>query len=168
MENLISILEQENAEYELLVKLSQKKTPCIIHKKLDELNQITDEEQVIVGRILQIEKSREEAIKDIAEVINRDVEELKLANLVQLLSGRPDEQQALAKVHDCLQETLKTMVLVNDQNKLLITNALEMVAFDMNIIQALNAAPQTANYTKEAFNQGSLMGGSANGFDAKQ
>lgn len=168
MENLIHILNQENTEYESLIKLSKEKTPCIIKGKVDELNAITDEEQIIVGRILNIEKSREETIKDIAEVINRDVEQLKLSDLVALLSSRPEEQQALAKVHDQLQQTLKTMVMVNEQNKLLINNALELVAFDMNLTQALNTAPQTANYNKDAFNQGSYMGQSQSGFDAKQ
>ncbi len=168
MENLIEILGEENAEYELLVELSNRKTPTIIHRKIDELNAITDEEHVIVGRILQIEKSRVQTLKDIAEVINRDVETLKLVDLVEMLSNRPAEQQALAKAHDQLKTTLGTFSKVNEQNKLLIDNAMEMVAFDLNLLKAMNTAPETANYNKDAFNNGSLYGHNPSGFDAKQ
>ncbi len=168
MENLIHILEKENKEYEELVKLSTKKTPSIIQGNLEELNAITDEEQIIVGRILKIEKKREETLTDIAEVINKDVESLKLTELVALLDNRPEEKRALAKVHDTLQQTLGNMVKINEHNKMLINNAMELVEFDLNLLQATTAAPQTANYNRSAFNEGDLMGQSQGGFDAKQ
>ena len=91
MENLISVLEAEASEYEILVGLSTNKTPVIIKGDLAALQQITDEEQIVVGRIQHLEKQREEVIGDIANVINKDVKDLKLVNLIEMLRDRPEE-----------------------------------------------------------------------------
>ena len=76
LENLIEILDRENTEYEKLVVLSDRKTPVIIQGDIDTLGSITEQEQEIVGRIQNLEKQRTEALADIANVVNRDVETL--------------------------------------------------------------------------------------------
>ena len=168
MENLITILETEASEYEILVGLSTKKTPTIIKGDLTALQQVTDEEQIVVGRIQHLERQREEVIGDIANVINKDVTELKLANLIEMLKDRPEESGRLASVHDKLKDVLYRMARVNDQNRELIKNAMEMVEFDLNVLQSLKAAPETANYNKGAYTSGDAMGVSEGRFDAKQ
>jgi hypothetical protein len=57
---------------------------------------------------------------------------------------------------------------INEQNRELIQESLEMVQFEMNILQAKKAAPETANYNRTAYSSGSVIGVSAKGFDAKQ
>ena len=168
MENLISVLETEASEYEILVGLSTKKTPVIIQGDLAALEQITDEEQIVVGRIQHLERQREEVIGDIANVINKDVEQLKLANLIEMLKERPEESEKLASVHDKLKDVLHRMERINEQNRELIKNAMEMVEFDLNVIQSLKTAPETANYNKGAFTSGDMMGVNEGRFDAKQ
>ncbi len=168
IENLISVLEQENSEYETLLELSRKKTPVIIKGEITELQKITDEEQNIIDRIHQLELKREEGIRDIANVINKDVEQLKLENLIQMLGKSPREQAMLAEVHDRLRVTLSQMQKVNEQNRELLTSALEMVDFDLNLLQSMRQAPETANYNKGAYNAGSVIGTDRRSFDAKQ
>jgi len=168
MENLISVLNDECQEYENLIRLSEEKTPAIVAGSLEDLARLTDEEQVVVDKISYLEKQREVSFKDIANVINKDVKTLKLSELVDMLSSRPEEQQKLAKVHDRLKEVVYAVRRVNNQNRELLQNAMEMVEFDLNIIQAMKTAPQTANYNKGAYNTGSQMGVAKSGFDAKQ
>ncbi len=168
MQDLIVVLEQENSEYELLLELSNRKTGFIVAAQLLELEKITDEEQIVVNRIHQLENKRENLMNDIANVINKDVKTLKLVNLVQMLGNRPDEQEKLSAVHERLKDTMKHMVRVNDQNRDLLGNALEMVQFDLNLIQALRSAPETANYNKGAYASGSVIANQRSGFDAKQ
>lgn len=168
MENLLEVLDQESAEYEGLVELSQKKTPIIVSGDLENLQKITDDEQTIVSRLHNLEKKREEVTADIANVLNRDVETLKLANLIEMLNGRPEEQAKLAEVHDRLRNAVHALQRTNEQNKELLTNALEMVEFEMNLVQAMKAAPETANYTRSAYSAGDTMGVVSGGFDAKQ
>ena len=43
MENLMAVLDSENAEYETLLELSRRKTPVIVAGNLEELEKITDE-----------------------------------------------------------------------------------------------------------------------------
>ena len=168
MENLIAVLEQESSEYEGLLELSQKKTPVIVSGNLEQLQKITDDEQELVGRISHLEKKRTEVTADIANVLNRDVNTLKLTNLIDMLTARPVEQAKLAQAHDRLQAAVRGLQRTNEQNRELLANALEMVEFEMNLLQAVKAAPETANYTKGAYNTGDTMGVPGGGFDAKQ
>lgn len=168
MENLIEVLCQESDEYEGLLALSQRKTRIIAGTDLDELKRITDDEQELVDRLNRLEKKRVEVTKDIANVLNRDVEEMKLSNLIELLEGRSAEQASLKQAHDRLQSAVQSLRRVNEQNKELLEEALDMVEFEMNLLQASKAAPETANYTKSAYNSGAQMGVNSGGFDAKQ
>lgn len=168
MEELIVCLEAEEKEFERLLTLSQQKTPVIVNNKITELEKITDEEQIIVGRITSLENKRETVTKDIAEVINKDVAELKLTTLIDLLSNQPGERKRLSEVHDKLSATVRQIRQINENNAELIKSALEMVNFDLSVMQAMRQAPETANYSRTATNTGSMLGGSAGGFDAKQ
>ena len=168
IENLISVLEQENSEYETLLELSRKKTPVIIKGDIVKLQEITDEEQNVIDRIHHLDLIREENIRDIANVINKDVEQLKLESLIQMLEKSPKEQKMLAEVHARLRITLSQMQNVNAQNRDLLTSALEMVEFDLNLLQSMRRAPETANYNKGAYNTGNVIGTNRGSFDAKQ
>ncbi len=168
MENLIEVLGQENSEYEVLLELSRKKTPVIVSGNLDELQKITDDEQRMASRIANLEKQRMEVTADIANVLNKDVETLKLTDLIAMLSARPAEQNALAKVHDALKASVRGLQRINEQNRELLNNALEMVEFEMNLLQAMKTAPETANYNRGAYSAGNTMGMHSKGFDAKQ
>ena len=168
MENLIDVLEKECVEYEGLLELSQKKTPVIVGGDLEALQKITDEEQDYASRITNLEKKRTVVYADIANVINKDVNTLKLDYLIAMLESRPAERDALAGLHDRLKTAVRGLQRVNEQNRELLTNALEMVEFEMNLLQAMKAAPETANYNRGAYNTGNTMGVTPGGFDAKQ
>ena len=168
MENLISVLEEEGKVYEELLELSMKKTPIIINGNLEGLQKITDEEQIIVAKINRLDVKREDVTKDIANVLNKDVTKLKLADIIHMLSQRPVEQNQLASAHDKLKTVVGQMTRVNEQNRDLIKSSLEMVEFDLNLLHSMRSAPQTANYTKGAYNSGIYMGRGSSGFDAKQ
>ncbi len=167
MENLIDVLEKESSEYEVLLALSLKKTPIIVGGNLENLQKITDEEQEVVSRVNNLDKKRMEITADIANVLNKDVETLKLANLMEMLQSRPAEQKALAASHDRLQVVVRKLQRVNKQNEELLNESLEMVQFELNMIQAMKAAPETANYNRDAYSAGDIMG-VHQGFDAKQ
>lgn len=168
MENLMDVLEKENAEYEKLLELSMKKTPIIVDGNVDKLQEIMDEEADVLNRVNHFDNLRSVAMQDIANVLNRDVENLKLLDLVEMLQQRPEEANRLSDIREKLQVTMKNMVRVNNQNKELLKNALELVEFDMNVMQALRGAPETANYDSGAFSTGAMIGNMQVSFDAKQ
>lgn len=168
MEELIGILGKENSEYELLLKLSREKTPIIIKGDIQQLQKITEEEQDVVSRINHLDRKREEVFHDIADVINKDVKTLKLKDLISMMKGQPQEQQKLAEVHDKLQTTVNAMKTANEQNRSLLEHSLEMVQFDLTLLQSLGKAPETADYNKGAYSAGNTMGAATGRFDAKQ
>lgn len=168
METLIEVLEKENLEYKNLLELSMRKTPAIVSDDVKALAQITDEEQIIVSRINHLDNQRNEAVNDIANVLNKDVTKLKIADLIKMLAARPQEQAELASVFDELRRNVHAVKRVNEQNKELIESALEMVQFNMQVLQSMNKAPETANYNRGACNTGDVIGTVSKAFDAKQ
>ncbi|SEF66107.1 FlgN protein [Butyrivibrio sp. Su6] len=168
MENLVSVLDQECTMYEQLLELSSRKTPIIVKGDLTALAKITDEEQHIIGNIQSLEKKRQTAMQDIANVLNKDVNSLKLTDLIVVLEKRPEDQRNLASRRDKLVTVANSVRRVNSQNQELLISSLEMVKFEMNIIQASKSAPQTANYSRALDTTGECLGYTQGGFDAKQ
>lgn len=168
MENLIDVLDSENAQYEKLVTLAEGKTPVIVAGDIESLGKIMEEEQEIVGRIQGMEKKRGKFLADIANVVNRDVETLKLIDLIQMLESMPDQQQKLKDVQIRLRGTIDKLREINGKNQMLLSERLDMVDFNLNMIRAMKSAPQTANYSKDAYTNGQSLGILHGGFDAKQ
>ena len=168
MENLIDVLDRENAAYERVAVLAESKTSAIVAGDIENLGKIMEEEQEIVGKIQGMEKQRDKFLADIANVVNRDVETLKLIDLIQMLESMPDQQQKLKDVQKRLRETIDKLRETNGKNQLLLTERLDMVDFNLNMIRAVKSAPQTANYTKNAYTNGQSLGIFHGGFDAKQ
>jgi len=168
VDTLIDVLNGENSEYQKLIELASDKTEVIVKGDIDGLQHITDDEQLIVDRINALEKQRMQTMTEIAKILNTDVTELKLKVLISLLERSPKEQKALAEIHDKLRGTVYQMKLLNERNEALLNSAREMVDFNLNLIQSMRKAPETANYDKGAYNTGTLMGGVSGGFDAKQ
>lgn len=168
MENLMDLLEEECSQYEKLLEVTKEKTKIIVSNDILALNQITEKEQILVDEVLSVDKKRVETMKDIANVMNQDVETLTIPGLIAMLKVRPSEQKRLAQANDSLKQAVQNVAKINEQNKELIASALELVEFDLNLVKGLKAAPQTAEYNKGAMNAGTIMGMPVGGFDAKQ
>ena len=115
-----------------------------------------------------MEKKRNKFLADIANVVNRDVESLKLIDLIQMLENMPEQQEMLRDVQERLKKTINQLKAVNDKNQMLLADKLDMVEFNLNMIRAMKSAPETANYSKNAYTNGQSLGIFHGGFDAKQ
>ena len=167
VDNLITVLMEECEEYETVLGLARSKTPVIVAGDLDALGKITDEEQSHADRLQNLDNTRSKVTADIANVINRDVKELKLAALVDMLDKSPAEQKKLSEICDRLSSVVHELARVNAQNSELLRSSLEMVDFELNLLNSLKAAPETANYSKGSYTGGTL-GVTRGNFDAKQ
>ena len=167
MEELLHVLDEELDTFKQLLDITTRKTSIIVQGDVFALQSITDEEQNVMDHIGQLDKQRESVTHDIADVINKDVETLKLSVLADLLKSQPAERERLTDLIDGLTSTVKQIRRINEQNEELIKHSLEMVDFDLNMIKAMRQAPQTANYGRSATNVGETLG-TVDGFDAKQ
>lgn len=166
VEELISVLEEECEIYDKLLPIAEEKTNVIIRNDLETLRKITIQEHDTVDKVSALERKRERVIFDIATVLNQDKNTLNLAKIVELLEKQPKEQKILAELHNRLKGTVSRLVDVNFQNKSLIEQSLEMIEFNMNLIQSTRTLPGN-NYTKGArtIDAPGLQTGT---FDAKQ
>ena len=167
MEELISVLGAEQEIYEKLIPISEKKTLILIKEDLEELKKVTAEEQFLIDKVSFIDRKREEVIKNIGIVLNKDPKELDLNTLSKILAKQPEEKKAIANMHDSLRKTMKRLVEINEKNKSLIENSLEMIEFNMNFIQSTRMSTGGNNYDRNAttsYNRSINVGG----FDAKQ
>lgn len=166
MENLLSVLDRENSEYEHLIELSTAKRQIIIDGNIPGLEEITGQEQDITSNIKNLENKRREVINDMAIVLSKDAKDLTLTNMIAFLNKQPKEQEKLRDIQERLRDTIERMVEINRQNEALLQQALEMVEFDLTLFKSMRQAPTTANYDKNAYNTGDILGSS--GFDAQQ
>ena len=166
-EELIGVLRKEQEIYQQLIPITEKKTKVIIQNDLKSLQEITESEQKAVERLNALERRREEVIVNMGTVLNRDPRTLKLKNMVKLLEKRPEEQKQLAELYDSLTASIRRLSEINERNKTLINQSLEMIQFEMNLIQSARMAPGSSNYNKQA-SSFDMPAASSGMFDAKQ
>ena len=166
MDNLVEVLEEENTQYKRLVELSKNKKEAIIKADIAELEEITGMEQDISSLLRNLDIRRDAVLKDMADVLGKDFEEMTITRLIGYLEQQPKEQERLSIIRDQILETGNEMQAWNKRNEVLLNQALEMVEFDLTLFKSMRQAPETANYNKDDYNTGDLLGGS--GFDAKQ
>lgn len=167
MEDLFTALSGEKEIYEKLIPVSEKKTEILTRGDLKELEEVTREEQALVEKATAIGKKREEVIANIGVVLNRDASILDLTTLATLLEKQPGERKKIAQLHDELKVIMRRLVDINEKNKNLIENSLEMIEFNMNFIQSTRMSPGVNNYDRNASSSYS-PGYTPGGFDAKQ
>ncbi|MDD6428865.1 MAG: flagellar protein FlgN [Lachnospiraceae bacterium] len=163
---LLLIMQQEKKGYEALYDLAQKKRKAIGGRDLELLTQITDQENDIASDLKNLQNKRIENLKDMSVVLGHDDTVLTVTQVISLLSGQPDEQRALEKAKDDLVRAAKREHDINEQIQILLSHAMELTEFDMNLLEEIRKAPQTANYNRKAYNTGDVLPNG--GFDLKQ
>ena len=166
MDNLVEVLEEENTQYRRLVELSKIKKEAIIKADIRSLEEITDQEQDVSSLLRNLDIRRDDVLKDMAEVLGKDFEEMTITRLISYLEQQPAEQERLAQIRQKILDTGTEMQEWNKRNEALLNQAMEMVEFDLTLFRSMRQAPETANYNKNAYNTGDLLGNS--GFDTKQ
>jgi flagellar biosynthesis/type III secretory pathway chaperone len=89
-----------------------------------------------------------------------------VSQIIDLLDRQPEEQKMLTEAKEALVESANRMQFMNQQNQVLLQQAMEMVDFDLTLFRSLRQAPETANYNRSAYSTGDFL--PSGGFDAKQ
>ncbi len=169
MENLIGVLQEELEAYKEFIPILQNKTVAIIKNKVEDLQSISNQEQFYLDKINCLENKREEIVKNIAIVFDKDYKNLNIKTIIKMLDKQPKDQFALSKLHDELISTVKVIMDINEHNQSLIEQSLEMIEFNMNVIKSTWMSPGSNNYDKGANVSGALVSSSGDrAFDAKQ
>ncbi|NLJ95901.1 MAG: flagellar protein FlgN [Clostridiales bacterium] len=164
---LIDILYEEDRIYNELIPIARNKTHIIVENDITSLQDITSKEQEAIDKITSLENKRARVMDDIKTVLGKKGTDLNLSTLVGLLDDRQKEKRVLSEIHDKLKNTVNILVEINNRNKSLIQQSLEMIEFNMNFLQSTRMSPGNNTYTKNAsqINDKNLPTGM---FDAKQ
>ena len=165
IEELIMVLGDEEKIYSEIIPIAEKKTQIIVNNDLQSLNSITEEEQGLLGKISKLEKKRQEVIRNIGIVMNKKESELNFVTIIELLNGQEKEQEELRKLHDKLKRTIDILSTLNERNQMLIKQSLEMIDFDINLMQSLRTSPGVGQYNIAS--EVEMQGMKSGMFDAK-
>jgi hypothetical protein len=166
VEELVSILEEEEKIYRKVLECGEQKRQILIDADVPALEKLTEIEQLASDELLSCSSRQAQSLKDIATVLGKADEQMTVTGLIECLAGQPEIQKKLQDARDRLLDTAKKMQEINQQNEVLLKQAMELTEFDLTLFRSMRQAPETANYDKNAYNTGSLLGGG--GFDAKQ
>lgn len=167
IEELIDTLGKEAELYNDLIEIAENKTRVIVSNDLVALQEITIKEQFMVEKINGLDKKREEIVKNIGIVVNKDPSTINIKYVIEMMEKQPTEKKHLCEVHDFLKKTIRRLVDINNHNKSLIQQSLEMIEFNMNFIQSTRMSPGNQGYNKGA-SQFDMPGVHTSMFDAKQ
>lgn len=172
IENLITELNEEYAVYEKLLEVSMEKTTSIVANDLDRLRDTTEKEQLLVDTITGLEHARQETMANIATVLNKKRGGIKISDIVTFLEGQPEFHDPLLCINEKLAKIARKLREINAHNQNLIQESLSMIEYNINLLQNLNRAPETAEYTKDMFKgAGKYSGGTdmpvTGGFDTR-
>ena len=154
IDSLINIMNDENRQYTELLDLSNNKTTAIVkgQKLIDILN--------------RLEMERQSCVADICKILHLSAAEVKVSQIVRLLEKKQAEHDALEQSYLSLKKTVNQLTQVNDNNRLLLKESMDMIDFEINLAKNASMAPQTANYGKGAYEETGGMGSTS--FDARQ
>jgi flagellar biosynthesis/type III secretory pathway chaperone len=163
IQDLIQVLEEETLCYKNLLELSKEKTDILVAGDTVALQELTKTEQTMVAKTLRLEKKRDQVIDDIALVLNEDKNSLTISKLLERLKNE-EERERLKAVQSEIKNVLEDLKRLNEQNRLLLNQSIDMIDFTLNAIQS------TRSFTTNDYSQGGQMQ-STNGrsfFDARQ
>lgn len=132
---LIDILYSQANNYDELLVLGKEKRNVIIENNTEMLQKITQAENSIIGRNQRMENKRLAILKDIANVLNRDADELTLSSLAEFISGQAEHSE-LVKVRGILKDTLDQLKIENDRNAKLLESSIDYINFSINLVRS--------------------------------
>lgn len=134
IQQLIENLSEQAYYYEKLVEISYAKKKIIIKNDVPELQKLTSDENILVGKLQKSDKAREGIMNDVAYVLNAGGEKLTLTTLLERLKDQK-EAEHLSEIKEKLSTITKELETINGQNKVLVDNSLEYISYSVNVLK---------------------------------
>ena len=140
MDDLTQVLENETVEYNKLIELSESLREALIASDVPSVEQLTAEQENVSNEIQSLEHRRARIMNDIAVVLNKKPEELKVSMLEETLAGQPALQERLAAVRIELKQSMDELKRINHTNQTLLRQSMELLEFDLNLFRSMRQA----------------------------
>ena len=150
MEELMETLTAEEKSYAELIPIEEEKTRAIVGNDLQQMQAITDKEREMVDRTTALESRREQIAVNIATVLGKNPKTITLEEIEDSLKKQPEDRKKLQAIHDRLRQTVNRLRSVNEQNKELLQESMDMVEFNMNVMRSAQMTAGSSNYGSDA------------------
>ena len=146
----MSTLVEEERLYAKLIPIEEEKTRAIVGNDLKKMQAITDQERGMVDETTALEAKREEIAVNIATVLGKNPKTITLDEIEDSLKRQPEDRKKLQSIHDALRKTVSRLRAVNEQNKELLQESMDMVEFNMNVMRSAQMTSGSSNYGSNA------------------
>lgn len=144
---LISVLTKILDVYKQLLILSKEKRMVIVSVKMTELEKIVSQEQIMVATIGKLEQQREAVLTSLLVSENISTPNKELLDLVMFCDK--DMGKKIKEIHRQFKETLAELETNNKMNNHLITQALSVVNYNLNVLSQTSVGPTYASKGQE-------------------
>ncbi len=138
LSNLIDNLEEQKQYYTELVLIAKEKRNVIIDNDLENLNNFTLVENMLISKNSKVDEKITEVINDIGIVLNLDENSLNISSIVQSINSN-DDKETLTRLCTDLISLADELKKYNNTNRELINTAIQYIDFSMNVIQQVDA-----------------------------
>ena len=138
-QELISVLNKIVESYNSLLNLSKQKRAALVTVNVADIERLTKEEEQIVTSIGKLEQIRKKITNQILSDLKVTEIEDSFMDMLSLCDKKNADQ--LIKVHNELKNVLKEVGSSNKTNETLITQALSVVNYNINVASQAESTP---------------------------
>jgi flagellar biosynthesis/type III secretory pathway chaperone len=141
--DLVNILNEQAEAYEELTIIANRKKEYIIRNEADEIRSVAGRESELIGKSQKLDKKRDLVSNDIAEVLNINAADVQLTLLLDIIKDQPGCAE-LKQASDRIRIAVEHLKYANENNKMLLENALEYIEYSLNVIRSSTEAVPAA------------------------
>jgi flagellar biosynthesis/type III secretory pathway chaperone len=146
-EELLNILKEEKELYQKLFEIAEAKNEALVNNDTDKLVETVENDREVISEIEAKDQERNDKIQEIKAEFEIELEKDSYSNLIKKLPGEWGE--ALNSIREELIELTDEFHNLNEQNQLLLTQALELNQLSFETIME-NIKKEDTTYSKDA------------------
>ncbi|MFP4457659.1 MAG: flagellar protein FlgN [Clostridia bacterium] len=131
---LINVLADQSKVYSFLIDLSKQMQDAIKINDIKKIDSLIKVQMALVMKLSSYENKRVKIAKEISKEVNVHPDDLTISEIKNYL----DENQfsSLEELEQKLESNISTLSEINNTNKLLINNGLDLIEFSLNLLGA--------------------------------
>jgi len=144
---LLNILKEEKELYQKLFEIAEAKNEALVNNDTDKLVETVENDREVISEIEAKDQQRNDKIQEIKAEFKIELEKDSYSNLIKKLPAEWGE--ALNPIREELIELTDEFHNLNEQNQLLLTQALELNQLSFETIME-NIKKEDTTYSKDA------------------
>ena len=146
-EELLNILKEEKELYQKLFEIAEAKNEALLNNDTDKLVETVENDREVISNIEAKDQQRNDKIQEIKAEFEIELEKDSYSNLIKELPG--DWKEALNPIREELIELTDEFHSLNEQNQMLLKQALELNQLSFETIME-NIKKEDTTYSKDA------------------